>query len=109
MEFKKVEDDIKPILKNNISSRIDDMTLYACYSYEKIAGLNLGAGWLEKIFSDKRLRISYGIAPYETVSRIRRKLQEKHEELRPTPEQRAEKRKLEQRYKQYAREGVYNE
>ena len=109
MGFKKVEDDIKPILKTSEAARLDDMTLYAHYAYKKIAGFNLGAGWLEKIFSDKRLRISYGIAPYETVSRIRRKLQEENEELRPSKEARAEKKRLEQAYKQYAREGAYNE
>lgn len=107
MAFKRVEDDIKPILKQNASARVDDMTLYANYVFEKIKGIDVSmpTTWLEQVFSNKLYRIAYGIAPYETVSRVRRKLQEKYEELRPTKEQRAEKKRLEKEYKQYARGG----
>lgn len=108
MAFTTVENEIKPILKSNMASRIDDMTLYACYVFEKLNGIDasMTTTWLEKVFSSKRYRIAYGIAPYETVSRVRRKLQELNEDLRPTPEQITEKKRLEKEYKQYARKGA---
>jgi hypothetical protein len=44
-----------------------------------------------------------GIAPYESVSRIRRKVQFHYAELRPTEEVRAEKKALEKKYRAYAK------
>lgn len=111
MTFKTVEQDITPILKESEAARCDDMALYANYAYTKIAKLNYGAGWLQKIFSDRRFRIIHGIAPYETVSRVRRKLQEKYEDLRPNKEYQEERKRVEVEYKKYAREkgGAVNE
>ena len=106
MSFKKVEDDLRPILKYNMAARCDDMTLYASYVYEKLKDAETGAGWLQKVFSDSRYRIAYGIAPYETVSRIRRKLQENNEDLKAPENYRKERKRLELKYKAYAREGV---
>ena len=104
MTFKTVEQDITPILKEDEAARCDDMALYANYAYSKIQGLEYGAGWLQKIFSDRRFRIIHGIAPYETVSRIRRALQERHEELRPSKEYQEERKRIEREYRKYARE-----
>ena len=111
MEFKTVEQDIAPILKEDEAARCDDMALYANYVYGKLQGLNYGEGWLQKIFSDRRFRIIHGIAPYETVSRVRRKLQEKYEDLRPSKEYQEERKRVEVEYKKYAREkgGAVNE
>ena len=105
MKFKTVEQDIKPILKDNYATRCDDMALYACYVYEKVQHLGLGAGWLQTVFSNRRLRIINGIAPYETVSRVRRRLQNKYEDLRAPEELRKERREIEKKYKEYARGG----
>ena len=104
MEFKTVEQDITPILKESEAARCDDMALYANYAYGKLAKFDYGAGWLEKVFSDRRFRIIHGIAPYETVSRVRRKLQEKYENLRPSKEYQDERKRAELEYKKYARE-----
>lgn len=103
MEFIKVEDDVRPILKNSIAARCDDMALYAHYVYTKLAGFEKGAGWLERVFSDRRFRIYHGIAPYDTVSRVRRKLQEDNEDLRAPKEFIEEKKQAEKEYKDYAR------
>lgn len=103
MEFVKVEDDVRPILKNSIAARCDDMALYAYYVYTKLAGFEKGAGWLERVFSDRRFRIYHGIAPYDTVSRVRRKLQEDNEDLRAPKEFIEEKKQAEKEYKDYAR------
>lgn len=105
MSFERVEDDVREILEESITARADDMILYSSYVYDKIRGQGLGSVWLQKIFSDRRFRISHGIAPYETVSRVRRKLQEQNKELRPSKEEIAEKKRLEKKYKEYARKG----
>lgn len=104
MSFKKVEDEIRPLLKDSEAARGDDMTLYAAYVFDKVQAFNLGASWLQRVFSDRRFRITHGIAPYETVSRVRRKLQENDESLRPSKEYIEEKKRAERDYKAYARQ-----
>lgn len=103
MKFKTVEQDIRPILKENYATRCDDMALYACYVFEKVQHLRLGKGWLQQVFSDRRMRIMCGIAPYETVSRCRRKLQEKDDSLRAPEDLRKERKEIEKKYKEYAK------
>ena len=98
-----LENEIMDILKSDHVARADDMALYANYCFRKVDGVDLGLGWLVTIFSDKRFRISHGIAPYSTISRVRRKIQEKYPELRATPEQIKEKKELERKYKAYAK------
>ena len=97
MTFNTVEREIEPILQNNIATRCDDMFLYACYVNAKGASVN-------GVFTNKNYRLNAGIAPYETVSRIRRMLQAKYADLRPTPAQIAEKKRAEKEYRAYARE-----
>lgn len=104
MTFKTVEQEITPILEEHEVARCDDMALYAAYVYKKIQRYYEGPGWLERVFSDRRFRISCGIVPYETISRIRRKLQSKNEELRPTKEYQEERKKAENEYKKYAKD-----
>ena len=106
MEFYKVEEDIKEILKNDMVARCDDMALYANYVYTKLSRANAANNneWLIKVFSDRRFRIIHGIAPYGTISRVRRKLQEKYEDLRPNKEYQEERKRVEVEYKKYARQ-----
>lgn len=106
MEFTTVEQDIRPILKTNYAARCDDMALYTYYAYEKVQDLGLGSGWLQAIFTNRRLRIINGIATYETVSRCRRKLQEKYDDLRAPQDLREERKKAEAEYKKYAIRGA---
>ena len=103
MEFKTVEQDIKPILEESEAARCDDMALYANYVWTKLNKFDYGAGWLEKVFSDRRFRIMHGIAPYETVSRVRRRLQAENENLRPSKAYQEERKSAEVEYKKYAR------
>ena len=105
MELFKVEEEVKKILEIDEQARADDMHLYAFYAWEMLgrAGAKVGSGWLEKVFSNERYRYLYGIAPYESVSRARRKLQEVNEDLRANEETvRARKEKIKE-YKRYAR------
>ena len=103
MTFQTIEQDVIEILKQNTDARADDMTLYAAYVWDKVKNKGMGAGWLQSIFSDRRARVMYGVAPYESVSRIRRKVQFHYAELRPSEEVRAEKKALERKYKAYAK------
>lgn len=105
MELFKVEEEVKKILEIDEQARADDMHLYAFYVWEMLerAGEKVGSGWLEKVFSNERYRYLFGIAPFESVSRARRKLQEVNEDLRPNEETiRSRKEKIKE-YKQYAR------
>ncbi len=107
MTFHTVEDDIREILEYNETARADDMALYADYVYMKTEKLGLGDSWLRKVFSDNRFRIMHGIAPYETVSRIRRKIQAKEIDLKPTKAAIEERKTYERNYRKYARERGY--
>lgn len=101
MSFKTVEQDVKAILEKNQQARCDDMKLYSSYVYNKLD--DTSEEWLLKVFSDKRFRIINGIAPYETVSRVRRKLQEEHEELKAPDYIIQQKKEQERAYRMYAR------
>lgn len=105
MDLFKVEDKVRLILKNNEAARADDMTLYSAYAWDCLekAGAKVGSGWLEKVFADVRFRTIYGIAPFESVSRARRKIQENHIELRPREEVVRERQERIREYKAYAR------
>lgn len=78
----KIEDDIKPILEEDVKTRSDDMYLYKKYLELK--------GVIEllmfKVFDDKEYRKMNKIAPFESISRCRRKLQAQNEYLRPSKE-----------------------
>lgn len=104
MTFNTVENTITKIMEKNEATRNDDMLLYTHYVYYKLP-LNkcLETCALDKVFCDSRYRISQGIAPYETVSRIRRKVQEIRRDLRPTPAQLEEKYRAEKEYRKYAK------
>lgn len=102
MDLNTLENKIVVILKNNHIARIDDMALYATYVWDIVKDMGLGKGWLIEVFSNRRFRAENNIAPYGSVSRCRRKIQEKYPELRASEEQIKEKRELEKQYKAYA-------
>lgn len=108
MNFKTVEQDIRPILEASEIARADDMALYTHYARRKIKSLNLGTGGVERVFIDRSFRILYGIAPYDTVSRVRRRLQAENEDLRPSKEYIEERKKAERDYREYAKRGGGN-
>lgn len=103
MTFKTVENTITQILEKNTKARNDDMLLYVHYVFVVMPKVAIVPNCMEKVFSDNRYRISNGLAPYETVSRIRRKVQEIRRDLRPTEEAKEEKRRAEKEYRKYAR------
>lgn len=107
MTFQTIEDEVREILEYNEAARSDDMKLYAYYAMHKTAKFNLGKEYITRIFIDERFRIMHGIAPYESVSRIRRKLQAKELELRPSKQALEEKKTYEKNYRAYAREKGY--
>ena len=103
MEITTLESKVRVILKENEMARADDMTLYADYVYRIIKSEDLGLGWLVKVFSDRKYRIMKGIASFESVSRCRRKIQEKEPALRPAPEVVEQRKEEEKKYRAYAR------
>ena len=106
MDFKTVEQELKPILEEYEAARCDDMRLYVRYLTRKGRGNDLG-----KVLLDRKFRLMNGLASYETVSRVRRKLQAKDARLRPSKKYLEERKKAEAEYKKYAREkgGATNE
>lgn len=99
-----VQIDVKKILEYNHAARNDDMKLYACYVYEKIQGLNMGAGWLSRVFDEKKLREQNNIANYESVTRTRRYLQRIYPNLRADEEVRKGRAEKEADYHEFYRE-----
>jgi len=97
MTFKTVEQELKPILEKYESTRGDDMNLYVKY-------VNSRGGDIGKTLCDRKYRLSRGLASYDTVSRIRRKIQAENAGLRPSKEYIEKRKKAEAEYKKYAKE-----
>ena len=104
MKVKDVEKDVYKILKYNMAARCDDQKLYHSYVCEKL-GEDARGEFMIKVFTDLRFRIGYGIANYDTVSRVRRKLQERYESLQAPPEVVKERKESIKRYKLYSKGG----
>ena len=102
----KLEDEVVSILEDNPNTRGDDMALYSVYAYRKLKGktdgLSMMRGFL-MLFSDNIYRVINGVAPFESVSRCRRKIQSRREDLRPTEEQVRERAEAIAKFKKYAR------
>lgn len=58
--------------------RNDDMKLYACYVFDERPVVD-GKNFFDVMFDHNM----YHLPSYESVTRVRRKVQEKHPELRP--------------------------
>lgn len=102
----KLEDEVVSILEDNPNTRGDDMALYSVYAYRKLNGKTNGLSMMRGfllLFSDQRYRVTNGVAPFESVSRCRRKVQSKREDLRPTEEQVRERAESIAEFKKYAR------
>lgn len=102
MTFVTVEEDVIQILKNNEEAKADDMFLYALYVKKHMPKPYLHS-YLHRVFTDSAFRIAYGIAPYGTVSRIRRKAQEEYHELKAPANIILNKKEMEKNYRSYAK------
>lgn len=80
-KLNKIEPIVKEILEQYPKAREDDMYLYWRYIYNKI-----GSEYMEDVFYDDEFRKKWGISPYHSVARCRRRLQAKYEELKPSKE-----------------------
>lgn len=96
MTFETIENEIKPILERFTEARADDMALYCLY----VAGR--GAD-IKRTLLEREYRLKRGIASYESVGRIRRKLQHANEDLRPTAEYLIERQRAEKEFIAYAK------
>lgn len=104
MKIKDVENDVKEILKYNMAARCDDLKLYHAYVCRKL-GDDAKGEFMIKTLTDLRFRYAYGISSYESVSRTRRKLQERYESLQAPPEVVKERKEMIKRYKLYVKGG----
>lgn len=98
MRIQGVENDVYLILKNHKDTRNDDMLLYWRY-------VGFASHWsvnFTDCFTSPKIRESHRIAGFETVSRCRRKLQRKYQELRATKEVEQARHKKEQEMFDYA-------
>ena len=103
-DLEKLENTIYDILVNNENARKDDMYLYYVYCRGKWALTPDSAPhfalFLVEAFENKVFRQKCKIASFTSVKRARRKVQEKHPELKANVEARAEEEKT---YREYAR------
>ena len=97
--FKKIQDIVEIILKEEPDTRDDDMLLY--YMYCTKYGF-LGSGNFHKIFEDKEYRSTLGISVFETISRCRRKLQAENPSLKGSQETQYQRVEQEKRFEDYA-------
>lgn len=97
--LKTIEGKIKAILKKDEETRDDDMLLYlkVCSAYLKGAG----AMPLAEVMTQYKY---LGLPSFESVCRIRRKLQAKHPELAGNSHVRRVRAKGEKDYRNYAKE-----
>ena len=82
----KLESQVYNILLNYKATRDDDMLLYWYYVIFSLVftgneKYNLSDYYFSLIFSSPQFRVQLGIAPFSSVERARRKVQEKHPEL----------------------------
>jgi len=96
MKFETVEPIVKRLLEKIEETRADDNILYAYY-------VSRVDGDVTKVLFDRKYRLMNGLASYETVSRVRRKLQERDARLKPSKEYIAARKKAEAEYKAYAK------
>lgn len=97
----KITNLVKEILEENIQARNSDTYLYLQVIYK--VGLLKGINMNEMSVTDFLLRrSSLNFPNYETVSRVRRKLQAEHPELTSSKEVKAQKLINERVYRDYA-------
>ena len=103
MKLETLENEIKKLLTEDEEARADDMILYNRYVFRHIGASSIELGAFAKAFIDRKYRIIKGISTYESVSRVRRKLQAKYPELRPSEETIKIRKEQEKLFKEYAR------
>lgn len=77
----KLEEIVKTILKEEPSTRADDMLLYYRYA---IRSRRITKEKFKKLFTDSEYRKKTGLSTVESVGRCRRKIQQMNPELRPS-------------------------
>lgn len=102
-DLEKLESVIYNILVDNERAREDDMYLYYVYCKDKWFSANDYSHFslfLVDVFENKVFRQKCKIASFTSVERARRKVQEKHPELKANEKARTEEEEI---YREYAR------
>ena len=97
----RLEDEVRQLLIDDEETRNDDMYLYWKYVYKKIKLIKEGLPTFESFFVSKETREKFKVKCYHSVSRCRRKIQEKTPELASERSKRL-RAKEEKDYKEYA-------
>ncbi|MCR5705168.1 MAG: hypothetical protein K6G85_11225 [Eubacterium sp.] len=97
-KLKKIEDNVKAILEEKKETRGDDYVLYAEYVDRFFPDLR-GKSFKELFCQHKEL----GLPSFESITRLRRKIQERSLALRPTESTRQKRKSAEQDFISYAR------
>lgn len=98
MKIDNVENLVKQALIKNISARDDDHLLYI----EVVYIIDPGLVNVNFMMNFKNAR-SLGLPPFETVSRARRKLQEKYPELRATSKVENARKEKQMEFEEYSK------
>ncbi|MDL2249631.1 hypothetical protein LJC51_03125 [Lachnospiraceae bacterium OttesenSCG-928-J05] len=97
--FKTIEEKVKYALSCNEKARDDDMTLYLCVCAICLPSV------VNMSFANVMLRYrSLDLPNYESVGRIRRRLQAKHPELAASPDTKKRRAAQERLYRHYSKE-----
>ena len=100
--MKKVKKEVRDILFSHLETRGDDMILYYRYLESK------GETSMDKVFKNPVYRKERGIATYECVSRMRRKIQEESPILLPSKEYIVGRRKAEKNYHDFFQTSLFS-
>ena len=93
-----LEETVEVILRVIESARNDDMWLYALY-VQRVTGTSRN---LHEVFVNPVYRKEHNVSSFGSVSRTRRKLQQKHEELRANKTIERYRGERETEFKEYA-------
>lgn len=108
-ELVKLENVVAGILSNFEKTRSDDQLLYLIYLsmiHGKVypdASVRDYENYFHSAMTQRIFRVKHGIAEFESVSRCRRKVQEKYEDLKPSEEAIKARRELSKKFILYAR------
>lgn len=109
VDLYKLESVIENILNSVPTTRSDDQELYSIYTtciLKRVYPNDSETGFSNHFYeamTNRHFRASHGISEIGSVSRCRRKLQEKHEWLRPSEDALKARAELRKQYRKYAR------
>lgn len=109
VDLYKLESVVEDILNKIVSTRSDDQELYSIYTtciLKRVYPNDSDADFTNHFYqamSNRQFRAIHGISEVGSVSRCRRKLQEKYDYLKPSEDALKARDELRKQYRKYAR------